>query len=307
MIGQVVGSYEILELLGHGSTGTVYKARNTCTEDEGSPSLVALKIKGKEQRDHGRGENPFIKEFDILVAMHAANPPCFVRPLECGTTESVHFLATELMDETLDSWGARLRQTLASGFTDQMANAILLKLRGTIDALATAHALGYSVRDVSPRNFLVRGDLVKATDLSSAIRVTRSTVHPDTRVTPRYSSHSVVIGGAVRYSDDYEALCYLWLDLLTDRLAWRKCKRPSIIRDIKTTCLETFTECYSNLPPLLTSMLCAPRDYEENSDFKDYHRKLIELTDKLQPDDLAHLIADFRDSSNKFAIYDGVF
>ena len=54
-------------------------------------------------------------------------------------------------------------------------------------------------------------------------------------------------------------------------------------------------------------MLCVPRDYEENSDFKDYHRRLIELTDKLQPDDLARLIVGFRDNSSKFSIYDGVF
>lgn len=307
MIGQTVGSYEVFEFLGYGSTCTVYKARPTYSDVGCSPSPVALKIASKAQRDHEYTRNPFTKEFDLLVAMYAANPICFVRPLECSTTESVHFLATELMDETLDRWGERLRPMLVSGFTNHLAAAILSKLRSTIDILGTAHTLGYSIRDISPRNFLVNDDVVKAIDLSSAIFITCDAVHPDTRVTPRYASSNVVAGGRVQYSDDYEALCYLWLDILTDRLAWRKCKKPSIIREIKLACLDTFTKHYGNLPPLFISMLRLARNNEGEHDSKDYHKTLIDLVDKLQPSDLARIVSDFKDNSSVFATYDGVF
>lgn len=307
MIGQTVGSYEVSEFLGYGNTGTVYKAQSTCSEAECSPSSVALKIASKTQRDHECTGNPFAKEFDLLAAMHAANPACFVRPLGCGTTENVHFLATELMDETLDRWGERLRPMLVSGLTDKVAVTILSKLRSTIDALATAHALGYSIRDISPRNFLVKDDVAKAIDLSSAIFITCDTVHPDTRVTPRYASSNVVVGGKAQYSDDYEALCYLWLDILTDRLAWRKCKKPSLIREIKLACLDAFTEHYDNLPPLFTSMLRLARNDEEQYDSKDYHKRLVDLVDELQPSDLARIVLDFKDNSSAFVAYDGVF
>lgn len=306
MIGQVVGPYEIVELLGYGSVGIVYKARLIGTETDSSSSLVALKIKSKEQQDHGRKENPFIKEFDILTAMYTVNPSCFVQPLNCDTTESVHFLATELMDETLDSWGERLRKMLPTGLTEHMADDIISKLRSTVDALATAHTLGYSIRDISPRNFLVKDYMVKAIDLSSAIRVAHTTVHPDTRVTPRYSSCNVMVGGRARYADDYEALCYLWLDVLTDRLAWRKCKRPSIIREIKASCLDMFAECYANLPPLFTSMLLA-KDCEEKPDPKDCHKGLVEFAKRLQYSDISRIVTDFKDNSSRFSAYDGVF
>lgn len=307
MIGQVVGSYEIVELLGHGSVGIVYTARDAAKEAIDSSHLVALKVKGKDHKDHGYQKNPFVKEFEILTEMYTMNPSCFVQPLECNTTESVHFLATELMDETLDAWGTRLRKTMPTELNDQVLNTIISKLSSTVDALTTAHTLGYSIRDISSRNFLVKDNMVKAIDLSSAIRVTCDTTHPDSRVTPRYSSCNVVVGGRVRFIDDYEALCYLWLDVLTNRLAWRKCKKPSIIRDIKRSCLDMFTECYANLPPLLTTMLCGAKDCKESCDFKDCHNKIIEYVKNLQPNDIVHIITNFKDNSTKFSIYDGVF
>lgn len=54
-------------------------------------------------------------------------------------------------------------------------------------------------------------------------------------------------------------------------------------------------------------MLRLARNDEEQHDSKDYHKRLVDLVDELQPSDLACIVLDFKDNSSAFVAYDGVF
>src|SRR5512139_4080625 len=92
MIGQTVGRYRILEFLGHGESGAVYRA-----EDLDRHRLVALKIVAPELRRGPEAAARFDRELAAAARLdHAAIP----RILEEGQDENYRFVAMQLFEGT---------------------------------------------------------------------------------------------------------------------------------------------------------------------------------------------------------------
>jgi predicted ATPase len=141
--GTRFGTYEILEQLGAGGMGEVYRARDTRLGRE-----VAIKTVSLRDR-HSQAEALTRFELEARSAS-ALNHPNIVTIYELGCVDNTHFIAMELVR------GETLRQLLASGpipFRKAMTIAAQVA-----DALARAHEIGVVHRDLKPDNLMVSVD-----------------------------------------------------------------------------------------------------------------------------------------------------
>ena len=130
---------EILECLGRGGMGVVYKARQKTLN-----RLVALKLLAPERVRDAKFAERFTREAQALAAL---NHPNIVTIYDFGQAGGFYFLLMEFVD------GLNLRQLLrARKFTPEEALAIVPPL---CDALQFAHDRGIIHRDIKPENLLL--------------------------------------------------------------------------------------------------------------------------------------------------------
>jgi serine/threonine protein kinase/WD40 repeat protein len=153
LIGDKIGNYEILALIGVGGMGEVYLARDLRLDRH-----IALKLLPAQFTEFPAQVERFERE---ARAVSALNHPNIITIHEIGQDRDRHFIATEFVR------GSTLREIIAEG---------KLKLRESLEiasqianALAAAHAAGIVHRDIKPENVMVRSDgLVKLLDFGLA-------------------------------------------------------------------------------------------------------------------------------------------
>jgi predicted Ser/Thr protein kinase len=158
-IAAIFPQLEVLELIGHGGMGTVYKARQTKLD-----RFVAVKVLPAEWgRDPAFAER-FAREARALARL---NHPHIVAVHDFGEANGLYYLVMEFVD------GANLRHVLQSGrLQPQQALAIVPQICA---ALQYAHEEGIVHRDIKPENILLdkRGH-VKIADFGLAKLTRRS-------------------------------------------------------------------------------------------------------------------------------------
>ncbi|MDP1590241.1 MAG: serine/threonine-protein kinase [Prosthecobacter sp.] len=144
---------EILECLGRGGMGVVYKARQKSLN-----RLVALKLLAPERADDVKFAARFEKEAQALAAL---NHPHIVTIHDFGQAGGFYFLLMEFVD------GVNLRQAMTAGrFTPEQALAIVPPV---CEALQYAHEHGIVHRDIKPENLLMdKAGRVKIADFGIA-------------------------------------------------------------------------------------------------------------------------------------------
>jgi two-component system, LytTR family, response regulator len=139
MIGQTLSHYNVLEELGRGGMGVVYRALDTRLGRE-----VALKVLGRTPRDDPEAERRLRKE--ARAAASLAHPAISV-VYEIGEAEGATFIAMELVR------GRPLAALLAES---QVTSARALDLALEVaEGLAEAHARGVVHRDLKPKNVML--------------------------------------------------------------------------------------------------------------------------------------------------------
>jgi serine/threonine protein kinase len=152
-VGESLGSFRILSLLGRGGMGEVYLA-----QDSKLGRKIALKILPEEFTKNEDRLRRFTLE---AKAASALNHPNIVTVYEIGRTSSYEYIATEYVEgETLRSHLSRGRMSLRD-----VLDAVI-QLAG---ALSAAHAAGIIHRDIKPENIMLRPDgYVKILDFGLA-------------------------------------------------------------------------------------------------------------------------------------------
>lgn len=135
-------SLEIIELLGAGGMGAVYKARQS-----GLDRLVALKILPEEFGHDVKFALRFTREARTLAKL---NHPNIVSVYEFGKVDDTHYFLMEFVE------GSTLRDIVKAGqLAPEHALAIVPHL---CDALQYAHDKGVVHRDIKPENILIATD-----------------------------------------------------------------------------------------------------------------------------------------------------
>ncbi|MCU0748680.1 MAG: serine/threonine protein kinase, partial [Akkermansiaceae bacterium] len=150
-LGEKFPGYEILECLGRGGMGVVYKARQKSLN-----RIVAIKILAPERGNESRFAERFAREAEFLAKL---NHPHIVTIHDFGVTDSqpstpdsqpLYYLVMEFVD------GVNLRDLIRDGKLE--AKQALAIVPPICDALQYAHDNGIVHRDIKPENLLLDKD-----------------------------------------------------------------------------------------------------------------------------------------------------
>lgn len=142
---KTVGRYVLLEELGRGSSGIVFRA-----DDPDMKRLVAIKIPNAYSSLYHVETSMFLREARSVANLHHPN---IVRVIDTGVSQGMPFLVSEYVHGIdLDTYFSRAQSIdfeLIATWVAEIA-----------DALCHAHAAGVYHRDVKPSNILLESQLI---------------------------------------------------------------------------------------------------------------------------------------------------
>jgi serine/threonine-protein kinase len=218
-----LGSYQLIEPLGHGGMGEVWRARHRMLAQPAAIKLLSAEALGGKARSE-RIRKRFEREARATAMLSS---PSTIRIYDFGRTEDgTLYYVMELLD------GIDLETLVAEHGPVSPERAIFL-LRQVCDSLAEAHASGLVHRDIKPANIYVcrlgtHYDRVKVLDFGLvALREDRSgegtrlTADDHITGTPAYMAPETVTGDhAVDHRADIYALGCVAYWLVTGELVF---------------------------------------------------------------------------------------
>jgi len=196
------GGYRIVELVGQGAYGRVYRAQHPTLEREVAVKLLTDAAGTRRQR--------FVREGRIVAGL---SHPAIGQVFATGEHAAHPYLVYELIE------GARDLEQAAEGWSRERRLQALLEVA---DGVAHAHAEGVIHRDLKPSNVIVDGEqrcrvidfgLAKAEDDAEKLTVSGAMIG-----TPAYMSPEAFRSEALGPEADVWSLGVILYRLLTERL-----------------------------------------------------------------------------------------
>ena len=152
-VGQIVGDYEVIEILGSGGMGTVYRVRHLISD-----RLEAMKLVLPELTENPELAERFMREIKVQARLSHPNIASLHNALRIGDQL---LMVMELID------GLTLHALMRRGMLDPPA-AIDIALQ-ILSALEYAHSQGVIHRDIKPANIMITSNqIVKLMDFGIA-------------------------------------------------------------------------------------------------------------------------------------------
>ena len=221
---QDLGSYHLVEQLGTGGMGEVWRARHRLLRRDAAIKLVRPELLGARTDDETKAVlGRFEREAQATALLSS---PHTIQVFDFGVTQDgAFYYVMELL-------AGRDLESLLREFGPMPASRVIYLLRQVAHSLADAHARGIVHRDIKPANIYVcrmglEYDFAKVLDFGlvkvkhAAAGETLTTMDHTTTGTPAYMAPETILGerGVDRRADVYALGCVA-SDLLTGQLVF---------------------------------------------------------------------------------------
>jgi len=272
MIGQTISHYKILEKVGEGGMGVVYKA-----EDTNLDRTVALKFLPAHLSASEQDKARFIQEAKAASALNHPNV-CTIHDIQ--DVDGQMFIVMEFVDgQTLRDKRGQINFKQAIDIGIQVA-----------DGLAAAHEKGIVHRDIKPENIMIRKDgITQIMDFglaklrSASSKINRLTKEGSTVGTAGYMSPEQVTGQDVDHRSDIFSYGVLVYELLTGQLPFKGVHETALAYEIVNVDPAPMSTVTPDIDPNLDAIVleCLEKDPRERTqsiaqtglDLKRYRRE----------------------------------
>ena len=233
MIGQTISHYKILEKLGEGGMGVVYKA-----EDTDLHRIVALKFLPPQNSLSQQDNDRFLREAQTAAVLNHPNV-CTIYSIEKDESngEKRQFIVMEYME------GMTLREKLAEGpLSLETASQYAIQIG---EALHEAHSKNIIHRDIKADNVMVTAkNKIKVMDfglakLKGSLKLTRTS---STVGTLAYMAPEQINGGEVDSRSDIFSFGVLFYEMLTGKMPFRGEHQAAMVYSIVNEPAEPITK-----------------------------------------------------------------
>lgn len=225
MIGQTISHYKILEKLGEGGMGVVYKAQDTKLNRQ-----VALKFLTQRKETTKEESTRLLQEARAAARLNHPNIAMIFDfdEVEDPDTHSAHtFIAMEYVE------GKSLKSLIQQGpLSVYSTRSITIQLA---QALSAAHSKGIIHRDLKPANVIVMADgIVKILDFGVAKLLGETTISKSGDIvgTIAYMSPEQIQGAPIDARSDIWSLGITIFEMLTQRLPFSGEHTPALMYSI---------------------------------------------------------------------------
>ncbi len=252
MIGQIISHYKIVEKLGEGGMGVVYKAQDTKLD-----RFVALKFLPDHVSVGSNELERFITEAKAAASLNHPNI-CTIYGIEEANEK--HFIVMEFVDgQTLQEKKSVLSQKQALDIGIQIA-----------DGLAAAHEKGIVHRDIKPENIMIRKDgIVQVMDfgLAKLRGASRLTKEGSTVGTAGYMSPEQVQGQDTDHRSDIFSLGVLLYEMFTGQIPFKGVHETAIAYEIVNVDSPPMSSVKPDITPELDAIIleCLEKDPKERT------------------------------------------
>jgi len=252
MIGRSISHYKILDKLGEGGMGVVYRAHDTKLERD-----VALKFLPAHLSASEADKARFIQEAKAAATLNHPNI-CTIYSIE--EHEGQLFIAMQLVE------GQLLRDRM-SGMTHKQALETGIQVA---EGLAAAHEKGVVHRDIKPENIMIRKDgIAQIMDfgLAKLKGVSRLTKQGSTVGTAGYMSPEQVQGQDADHRSDIFSLGVLLYEMLTGQLPFKGVHETAIAYEIVNVDATPMAAVKPEITPELDAIIleCLEKDPNERT------------------------------------------
>lgn len=252
MIEQTVSHYKILEKIGEGGMGLVYKAQDTTLD-----RFVALKFLPERLSNSEQDRARFLQEAKAASALNHPNI-CTIYGIEEYDTQL--FIVMEFVD------GQTLREKKNS-ITFKQALDIGIQLA---EGLAVAHEKGIVHRDIKPDNIMIRKDgIVQIMDfgLAKLRGVSKLTKEGSTIGTAGYMSPEQVQGQDADHRSDIFSYGVVLYELFTGQLPFRGVHESALMYEIVNADAPPMSSVKPEISPELDAIVleCLEKDPNERT------------------------------------------
>jgi len=205
---QTIGNYQIIENIGEGSFGKVFKAKHSRTDN-----VVAIKVQNKETAQVLKHEAKIYKYLNDISGVPTIR--------NFGLDSGFSYLVLDLLSYSLDKLEISKVECIRYMIT-------------SFNIIKHVHERGVIHRDIKPDNFLIKKDAIGDCQLYlidfglSKLFIQSNKKHIEKKLdkkfvgTANYASINVHNGIEAGRRDDMESLCYAFISIYGHPLPWHK-------------------------------------------------------------------------------------